>query len=338
MSTETHTLFVTDDGQEVTIRGRVDNKQKVPIAIDQMPLHSCRVVHHNNPTATSVLVRGDASMALEIHVRREGVNDLYTRECLYTRLDKPTYFCLHTHCRREVLAVVINDLLAGNEQAKRTTDLALDLLGIISDCDLYAYIRRRDMYDAMLGFPLLPMPSKSVPFTVKMAGDWPLMRKHVNEPVRVWPAINSDKSWQVATDTGVPVSFNAATLEEFADVCWLWATTKAELQGEANAVQPLTFADSEFTVAGGMFALDLSLDPSESTDTLKKPLYVRSHDVYVRIYAWTETEQIHTALAEALTEPLRMFIGTQELADGDAKVTDLANYWLRWMSKHKRKD
>ena len=333
MSTETNTLFVTDDGREVTIRGRVDNKTKVPTAIDQMPLHSCRVVHYNNPTATSVLVRGDASMALDIHVRREGVNDLYTRADLYTQLDKPTYFCLHTHCRREVLAVVIDDLLAGNEQAKTMTDLALDLLGIISDCDLYAFIRRRDEYDALLGFPLLPMPSKSVPFTVKMAGDWPHMRKHINEPVRVWPAINSDKSWQVVTDTGVPVSFNSTNLEEFADICWLWATTKAELQGEANAVRPLTFADSEFTVAGGMFALDLS----EPADTSRKSLYVRSHGVYVRIYAWTETEQIHTALAEALTEPLRMFIGTQELADGDEEVTDRANHWLRWMSKRKRK-
>lgn len=338
MSTETYTLFVTDDGREVTIRGRVDNKPKVPIAIEQMPLHSCRVVHHDNPTAATVLVRGDTDLALEIHVRREGVNDLYTHEYLYTQLDKPTCFCLHTRCRREVLAVVIDDLLAGNEQAKRTTDLTLDLLGIISDCDLYAYIRRRNAYDALLGFPLLPMPSKSVPLTVKMAGDKLLMRKHIGEHTRVWPAINSSNSWQVATDTGVPVSFNAATMEEFADVCWLWATTKAELQGEVNAVLPLTFADSEFTVVGGMFALDLSLDPSESADTLKKPLYVRSHDVYVRIYAWTETEQIHTALTEALTEPLRMFIGTQELADGDAKVIDMAKHWLKWMSQHKRKD
>ncbi len=333
MSTETHTLFVTDDGREVTIRGKVDNKPKVPAEIEQMPLHSCRVVHHDNPTAASVLVRGDGSMALEIHVRREGVNDLYTHEYLYTQLNTPACFCIRTRCRREVLAVVIDDLLAGNEQAKTMTDLTLDLLGIISDSDLYAYIRRRDAYDALLGFPLLPMPSKSVPLTVKMAGDKPLMRKYVGDPVRVWLVINSSKSWQVATDSGVPVAFNATTLEEFADMCWLWATTKAELQGEANAVLPLTFADSEFTVTGGMFAVDL-----ESVDMLRKPLYVRSHDVYVRIYAWTETEQIHTALAEALTEPLRMFIGTQELADGDADVTGRANYWLMWMSQHKRKD
>ncbi len=334
MSAETHTLFVTDDGREVTIRGMVDNKPEVPAELEQMPLHSCRVVHHDNPTAATVLVRGDASMVLEIHIRREGVNDLYTREYLYTQMDKPARFCIHTRCRREVLAVVIDDLLAGNEQAKATTDLTLDLLGVISDSDLYGYVRRRAAYDDLLGFSLLPMPSKSVPLTVKMAGDKPLMRKHIGEPTRVWPAINSSNSWQVATDTGVPVSFNAATMDEFADMCWLWATTKAELQGEVNAVLPLTFADVEFTVVGGMFALDLS----EPVEMGKKPLYVRSHDVYVRIYAWTETEQIHTALTEALTEPLLMFIGTQELADGDAEVTERANYWLRWMSQHKRKD
>jgi len=55
--------------------------------------------------------------------------------------------------------------------------------------------------------------------------------------------------------------------------------------------------------------------------------------VYVRIYAWTKTKQIHTALAKALTKPMRMFIGTQELADGNADVLERAHWWMRWLSK-----
>ena len=163
--------------------------------------------------------------------------------------------------------------------------LLVNLLAVIADGDVYAYVRRRRAYTRLLGQPTLPMP-----------------RTHIKlgngKRVRCWPLFGDINRGALATDDGAPVNSALLTLR---DLAWLARTMQHQVcPNSTNNVLLQEIVDVETCIRSdsGDMVLDL----------MQLELYFRTRGVYVKAV------DVDNDIKRAFIKPLTLYIARCELA------------------------